>query len=618
MKWLGCRNLELSLLAASITAGLAAPLAAQAPTPAPTVSLLRNSNLAQQVWPGDFNGDGITDLAATAPRVPGAAPSPVLITLGKGDGTYGPPIRTPYIGHVAGTGDFNNDGKLDLIVVEDAPPGVDVSILLGKGDGTFPTARRVNSVDEVMFAIGADLNGDGFRDVIIGTSSDVIQIYPGRADGTYPDIITLTGSLFIHGAILGDFNGDGKQDIAVANHYGKSLTIFTNQGGFTFLSADIPLDMQANSVTAGDLNRDGKTDLVVAMSDGGDFDYYFHDGAVAVLLGKGNGTFDAPVKYAIPPGGWRVVVGDFNRDGIIDVATANRSSLYYDGCGPVLRTWDSLSILPGKGDGTLALPSNFSIGNQGDLESFPDNVNQVVSLNTSDLNGDRATDLIVSDGTMFLNRPVNTNTAPRIDLSESWADSELVALHVKVADDDHDMVTYRWTASDGASIPPVPRWCVGSWATPGTHTYTVTVDDGHGHQTSASVSFTVPVAGTGSTSLSITAPTEASTLTSGTAATIGFHIDDTAQALYQWSIDYSLDNGSTWNHIPECHNVGRASGPGVPTSRDEQCTWINPGPASAQALIVVQAKNAGDAAIARSAPVRVTIAPQPGNIPHPW
>jgi hypothetical protein len=579
--------------------------------------LLRNSNLAQTVWPGDFNGDGITDLAATAPRLPGAGPSPVVVTLGTGDGTFGPPKAASFVGHVVGVTDINGDGRADLMVVEDPEPDVELFFALSNGDGTFTDTRNVNTFDSVAFALATDLNGDGIKDVIVGNgTTDVIQIYPGHADGTYPDIVTLNAGMFIHGAIVADVNGDGKNDFVVANHYSKSVTVFVNQGAFTFLATDIPVGMQANGVATADFNRDGKADLVVALSDGGDTDNYFSEGGTAVLLGNGDGTFAAPVKYDTPPGGWIAVAGDFNRDGIVDIAVANRSALYYDGCGVNWRTWDSLSILSGLGNGTFAAASNLSIGNQADLDGDA-NVNTVVSLNTSDLNGDRATDLIVSGGSIFLNKPDDPNWTPTIDLSESFYDGELVLLRAKVADVDSDMVTYRWTSSDGQTIPPVPRWCIGSLAT-GTHTYTVTVDDGHGHQASASASFTIgsPTPPPGPT-MTLTAPVEGATITAGTPYTIKFHIDDPAMALYEYSIDYTLDDGVT-AHIWECHQVGQPSGPGVPTSRDESCTWLNPGPEAAHAVLNLYAQDDADAPIGMQSVVHFTIAPQPGGMPFPW
>jgi len=618
MKRPGCRNLIFLALALSATAGLAERrLSAQTTPPAPAVSVLRNPGLAQTVWPGDFNGDGITDLASTAPRQFGAPPSPVVIALGRGDGTFNAPSATSFIGFVAGVTDISGDGKADLLVVQPGSTDTSLFFALGNGDGTFTATRPVATVGGVEFALVADLDGDNIKDVVVGGPDDTIQIHAGRADGSYAAAATLSGGLFIHGGIVADFNGDGRKDLAIANHYGRSVTIFLNQGAFNFLSADVPVGLQANDVTAGDLNGDGKIDLVVAMSGGGDNDNYFTEGGAGVLLGRGDGTFDAVVTYDIPRGGWEAVVGDFNRDGIVDIATANRSSIYYDDCGPSWKTWDSLSILPGRGDGTFGAASSFSIGDQTDIGGSADR-NHVVSLKTSDLNGDHATDLIVSDGTVFLNRAAQPNRAPVLDVSESSATSDAVLLRAKVSDADDDMVTYTWTSNDGILIGPVPNTCFGSWATPGTHTYTVTVDDGHGHQASASVSFTVGSGGGAGPTLSMIAPADGSTIVAGTPYAIKFHVEDPDMALYEWSIDYSLDDGATWNHIWECHNAGQSSQPGVPTSRDESCTWRNPGPASSQARLVVYAQDDADASIGTPANARFTIAAAPGGVPYPW
>jgi hypothetical protein len=592
-------------------------LSAQNAPVAPTVSLLRNSNLAQVVWPGDFNGDGISDLAASAPRNAFDPPSAVVVALGNGDGTFQAPISTSHNGAVVGVNDVNGDGKVDLLIVEEVATSPALAILYGSGAATFPTSQRLSEPSGVVFVQVADLDGDGIKDLIVGNGEDNIHLYPGRADGSYDTPATLTGSLFIHDAILADFNGDGKRDLAVANHYSRSVTIFLNRGAFAFLSTDIPLVLQANGVATGDFNGDGKADLAVALSDGGDGDNYFSEGGTAVLLGKGDGTFAAPVTYDSPRGGWIAVTGDFNRDGVVDIAVASRSAIFLDGCGVNWRTWDSLSILPGLGDGRFGAASNFSVGNQSDLDSDA-NVNKVVSLKTSDVNGDRATDLILSDGSVFLNKPVDPNWTPTIDLSESFYDGELVVLRAKVADADNDMVTYRWTSNDGQSIPPVPRWCIGSLAA-GTHSYTLTVDDGHGHQASASATFTVgsPTPPPGPT-MTLTAPAEGATITAGTPYTITFHIDDPAMALYEYSIDYSLDNGATWAHIWQCHQVGQPSGPGVPTSRDDSCTWANPGPEAPHAMLNLYAQNDADAPIGSQSIVHFSIGPQAGGVPFPW
>ena len=370
-----------------------------------------------------------------------------------------------------------------------------------------------------------------------------------------------------------------------------------------------------------DVNRDGKPDLIVATSNGGDGDFYFAEGHAEVLLGRGDGTFTPGATYEVPRGAWQVVVGDFTRDGIVDIATANRSSIVFDDCCRCWKTWDSLSILPGRADGTFGAASSFSLGNQSD----PDDdtfKNTVLTLNTSDLNRDGATDLIASWGVVLLNVEADANRAPTVDAGpdQQRDNTHEAVLQARAVDDDQDMLTWTWRDGAGNVIARWPKVCF-SGLSQGVHTFTVTVDDGHGHQTSDTMTVTVGEpsgGGTGTTTLSITAPADGATIVSGSPYAIAFHIEDSAQAIDEWTIDYSLDNGATWSHIWECHQTGRPSGPGVPDSRDETCTWQNPGPASTQALLRVRGQESSDETIAASAPVRITIAPQPGGIPHPW
>src|SRR5262245_11693516 len=77
----------------------------------PTVSIRRFTSLNASVWPGDFNGDGITDLAATAPFNPDGSPRRVVIALGNGDGTFRTSTATSFTGEVLAVADVDRDGK---------------------------------------------------------------------------------------------------------------------------------------------------------------------------------------------------------------------------------------------------------------------------------------------------------------------------------------------------------------------------------------------------------------------------------------------------------------------------------------------------------------------------
>jgi hypothetical protein len=203
--------------------------------------------------------------------------------------------------------------------------------------------------------------------------------------------------------VVADLNGDGKKDVAVANRDSQSVSVFLNQGGFVFTASDMPLDRQANDVAAGDVNGDGKVDLVVAASSGGDGETQFADGFDYVLIGRGDGTFAQPAPYQVPAGAWRVALGDFNGDGAIDIATANRSAFTALNTAASADVSDTVSILPGNGDGTFGAAAATPLA---DATTPTDSrfLASVRSLSTADVNGDQKPDLVVSGGAILTSR----------------------------------------------------------------------------------------------------------------------------------------------------------------------------------------------------------------------
>ena len=325
---------------------------------------------------GDFNGDGKLDLAVT-----NGSSNNVSILLGNGDGSFQTHVDYPTGAQPTSVevGDFNGDGKLDLAITNQncalvpCGPG-SLSILLGKGDGTFEPAVNYATGSAPYGVAVADFNRDGKQDLVVANSNESdISVLLGNGDGTFQTEVKYnTGSIpNPAGVAVGDFNGDGHLDLAVADFACPggaagcgSVSVLLGNGDGTFKAAvNYAAGAQPISIAVGDFNRDGKLDLAVANNS---------NSSVSVLLGNGDGTFKAAVNYSVPSDAVSVAVGDFNGDGKLDLAVA----VFYSTC---------VSVFLGKGDGTFAAGVNYVAGT---------NPN---SIALGDFNGDGRIDVAVAD-----------------------------------------------------------------------------------------------------------------------------------------------------------------------------------------------------------------------------
>ena len=313
---------------------------------------------------GDFNGDGKIDLV-----VANFGLNSIAVMLGKGDGTFQPPLSYPTdSAQFSGpTGivvtDFNGDGRMDIAVVNGATFVNTVAVLLGNGDGTFRPEMSYAVPGNPHSLIAADFNGDGIPDLAtdnFGHSS--VAVLLGKGDGTFQAAVNVVTPPSPLNLAAGDFNGDGRPDIAVVNQ--TQVSILLGIGDGTFRSpVNYAVGKTAAKVAVGDLNGDGRADLVVAN---------IGDNNVSVLLGKGDGTFQNAVNYAAGMGPTTIAIRDFNGDGLPDIAVT-------DAVG------NNVSILLGNGDGTLQAPASYGTGND------------PLALVAADFNGDGRTDLAVGN-----------------------------------------------------------------------------------------------------------------------------------------------------------------------------------------------------------------------------
>jgi hypothetical protein len=230
-------------------------------------------------------------------------------------------------GNTIARGDFDGDGKLDLVSASD----FSAVVLRGNGDGTFQPPQSVQNISSVASTLPADVNGDGKLDLVFagGVSYTIVL---GNGDGTFRSSkitnLSIPDSRSIAAATTGDFDGDGKLDLAVV---ANNVYVLLGNGDGSFKApgryATAP---SAATLMSGDLDNDGEIDLVTT-SIGNNVPL------VSVLLGNGDGTFQSFVGYGTGPGSSAAAIADFNRDGSLDVVAGT-------------------SILLGNGDGTLRAP----------------------------------------------------------------------------------------------------------------------------------------------------------------------------------------------------------------------------------------------------------------------
>ena len=278
---------------------------------------------------GDFNGDGIPDLAVTGN-------GQVAIMLGQGNGRFSTPSQYYDVGGFAvAVGDFNRDGHLDIAALNESPS--EVSILLGNGDGTFTAGEVYKLTGNFSQSIAfADFRHNGILDMIV-TSDLAVSVLPGNGDGTFKPASTYTG---YSNVAIADFNGDGKLDFAVPVYESNAVWLYEGKGDGSFRKPVVAGRMQyPTNVAAADFNGDGKMDLAVAFVTSQQYE-------TKILLGNGDGTFRNGSSFPTG-GGWGVVAADFNMDGQPDLITGND--------GP-------LEIFLGKGDGTFESPVSPNIG----------------------------------------------------------------------------------------------------------------------------------------------------------------------------------------------------------------------------------------------------------------
>jgi len=384
----------------------------QAPLFLPATTYAAGGYATGALVAGDVNGDGTTDLVVANHCAAGSGCltfGSLGVLLGNGDGTFQAAQAYSSGGILpesVAIADIDGDGKADIVVANrcgtdpncQIPAGI--GVLLGNGDGTFQAAQSHNSGGYyTFFASVGDFNGDGKPDLVAANecgdancqSIGGLGVLLGNGDGSFQAAqVYDAGGVDPFSVIVSDVNGDGKADLLALNVCGRDpncavvggISVLLGNGDGTYQSAQVYSSggYTSQSMAAADVNGDGKADVVVANSCGGDHNCLGH-GSLSVLLGNGDGTFQAEHSY--DSGGYgvnSVAVGDVNGDGKPDLVSTNPCAN-----DPTCSGNGSTNVLLGNGDGTFQTAQSYDSG-----------TGRVISVAISDVNGDGKADVAAS------------------------------------------------------------------------------------------------------------------------------------------------------------------------------------------------------------------------------
>lgn len=307
---------------------------------------------------GDFNEDGKTDVAVAF-----NSGDSIVVSMGNGDGSFQVPGAYSGVNNARWivTGDFNGDGHADLAVANIG--GDSVTVYLGKGDGTFGSPQTVGiGAGSGPFAlVVGDFNGDGKADVAVtGDLSGDVTVLLGKGDGSFQRLAAAPCGKDPRSIAAGDFNGDGMADLVVGNYTAGMVTVLLGKGDGTFQAGttynvastgDNSSPTNPRSIAVADFNNDGKMDLAVVNET---------TGTVDILAGKGDGSFlnsqpacptctsaTSPAKYLDGP--YALAAADMDGDNVLDLVATNTNGA-------------SVTLLHGNGDGQFTMGGTFTTG----------------------------------------------------------------------------------------------------------------------------------------------------------------------------------------------------------------------------------------------------------------
>jgi hypothetical protein len=371
----------------------------------------------------DFNQDGNLDLA-----VANRSSNDISVLLGKGNGTFSTEVK-----YSAGAGgpdptsiaavDLNGDGYPDIVVADIGLKSI--SVFINAGNGTFKAAVLYKVGNSPSAVAVGDLNGDGFPDIAVTNSADnTVTVLLNSGTGTFTTGGTFATDTTPSDVVIADFDGNGSNDLAITNQGSNDVSILLNQGSGTFAAAVnycvVSTTGSCSSLTgitpvslvAVPLHGGSTVDLAVASS-GGYVSTLLNNGSgvftltaevtsslspVSIAAGtfsgtttslvvadnttnsfeiyaNSNGNLGTPLSYLSGTKPTGIAVGDFNKDGKLDVAVTNSND-------------NDVAVVLGTGSGTFT-----------DIENFISGGSPAHALAVGDFNGDNNADFLVNNST---------------------------------------------------------------------------------------------------------------------------------------------------------------------------------------------------------------------------
>jgi hypothetical protein len=330
---------------------------------------------------GDVNGDGKGDVVF-AYGLTGSGETPTLaVSLGNGDGSFQAPQNYASPGSVASNGfastttrtllltDVNGDGKPDIVFIASPDGSISAAtglyVMLNNGNGSFAAAQPIDAEPYMSYLAAEDLNGDGHTDLVVtsigvpgGSPNGAAYLYLGKGNGTFQAATSLNpGSPYPNAVAIADMNGDGKPDLVFAgtdSASNGSVTVLLGNGDGTFQAGVNSAAAGTNGLVVIDFNGDGKPDVVL----GGMFPYF--------MAGAGDGTLSAS-NYGflgLAPNSANLVTANLTGSKLGDLLLTSDSTIEVFVAAKLVATATpgfQLSVSPASGQASSSTPATTTV-----------------------------------------------------------------------------------------------------------------------------------------------------------------------------------------------------------------------------------------------------------------